>query len=95
MGDTANKVSLTDFYAPPPPPSSSIVYIFCPACPFACFFLLDRTFIFHKCIPLGKSFSLVPRSRSSVKVKYHCGKNGHCGGIRVSQTHSCSSKKSL
>ena len=29
----------------------------------------DKAFIFHKCIPLGKTFSLVPKSRSSVEVK--------------------------
>ena len=30
----------------------------------------DITFIFHMCIPWGKTLSLVPKSRSSVKVKY-------------------------
>ena len=30
----------------------------------------DRAFIFHKCIPWGKTLSLVAKSRSSVKVKY-------------------------
>ena len=30
----------------------------------------DTAFIFHKCIPNGKNFSLVPRSRSAVKVKF-------------------------
>ena len=31
----------------------------------------DRDFSFHMCIPYGKTFSLIPRSMSSVKVKYH------------------------
>ena len=30
----------------------------------------DRAFILHIYIPWGKTFSLVPKSRSSVKVKY-------------------------
>ena len=30
----------------------------------------DRAFMFHMCILCGKTFSSVPRSRSSVKVKY-------------------------
>ena len=30
----------------------------------------DRAFIFHMCIPCGKSMSVVLRSRSSVMVKY-------------------------
>ena len=49
----------------------------------------DRAFIFYMCIPWG-DFSLVPRSRSSVKGKYqghNFRKNGGCGGIHVSQTH--------
>ena len=29
----------------------------------------DRDFIFHMCVPCGKTFSLVPRSRSFVKVE--------------------------
>ena len=29
----------------------------------------DTAFIFHMCIPCGKTFSVVPRSRSSIKVK--------------------------
>ena len=29
----------------------------------------DRDFIFHMCIPYGKTFPFVPRSKSSVKVK--------------------------
>ena len=29
----------------------------------------DKTLIFHMCIPFGKTFSLVPSSRSSVKIK--------------------------
>ena len=52
--------------------------------------------------PWGKTLSLVPKSRSSIKVrvKYQgrsfrkngrCGgirrKSGRCGGIQVSQTH--------
>ena len=42
------------------------------------------------CIPWGKTFSLVPRSRSSVKVKcqgHNLKKIGCCGGIPISQTH--------
>ena len=30
----------------------------------------DSTYIFQMCIPCGKTLSLIPRSRSSVKVKY-------------------------
>ena len=30
----------------------------------------DRTFIFHVCIPGGKTLFFAPRSRSSVKVRY-------------------------
>ena len=30
----------------------------------------DRAFIFHICISNGKTFSLVSRLKSSVKVKY-------------------------
>ena len=37
-----------------------------------------RAFIFHIHIPWGKTLSLAPKSRSSVKIKYQ----GH-----VSQTH--------
>ena len=29
----------------------------------------DRGFIFHMCIPSGKTYSLVPRSRSGIQVK--------------------------
>ena len=29
----------------------------------------DRAFIFHMCVPCGKTFSLVPMSRSSVKTR--------------------------
>ena len=29
----------------------------------------DRAFIFHICIPWGKTLSLVPKSRSSIEVK--------------------------
>ena len=52
----------------------------------------DTAFIFHIYIPWGKTLSLVPKSRSSIKVKVKCQghcfqKNGHCGVIRVSQTH--------
>ena len=53
----------------------------------------DRAFIFHIYIhiyiPLGKTLFLVPKSRSSVKVKYQghsFRNNGRCGGISVSQT---------
>ena len=48
----------------------------------------DRDFIFHMYIPCGKTFSLVPRSISSVKVsvKYQGhlkkNKNGPYGGIK-------------
>ena len=44
-------------------------------------------------IPSNKTFLLVTSSRSSVKVRYQgysFQKNGHCGGISVSQTHSLS-----
>ena len=52
----------------------------------------DRAFIYHICIPLSKTLSLVPKSRSSVKVKFNFQshsfrKIGFCGGIRVSQIH--------
>ena len=50
-----------------------------------CVFLRGKTLFLR-----GKSFSLVPRSGSSVKVKYHnriFKKNGGCGDICVSQTH--------
>ena len=50
----------------------------------------DRAFIFHIYISWGKALSFVPKSGSHVKVKYQghrFGKNGRCGGIRVSQTH--------
>ena len=46
--------------------------------------------IFHIYIPWGKTYPLVPSSRSLVKVRYQgqfSKKNGYCGGIRVSQTH--------
>ena len=53
----------------------------------------DRAFKFHIYIPWGKTLSLVPKSRSSVKVKvkyqgHSFKKNGSCGGegISVSQT---------
>ena len=49
-----------------------------------------RAFIFQMCIPCGKIFSMVSRSRSSVKVKYQShtfSKNGHYHGVSVSQTH--------
>ena len=54
-----------------------------------------RAFMFHIYIPQGKTLSLVPKSRSSVKVicQGHISgsqfkkKNGHCGGIWVSQIH--------
>ena len=54
--------------------------------------VIDTVFIFHIYIPWGKTLSLVPKSRSSVKVKYQCLiflKNGRCGGICVSQHTSC------
>ena len=52
----------------------------------------DRAFIFHIYIPWGKTLSLVPKSRSSVKVKvkyqgHSFRKKNEGGGIRVSQTH--------
>ena len=52
----------------------------------------DSAFIFHIYKSWGKALSLVPKSRSSdkVKVKYQdhsFRKHGPCGGIRVSQTH--------
>ena len=56
----------------------------------------ERAAIFQMHIPWGKTFPLVPRSSSSVKVKVKYGHNykkkkpntcGSCGGIRVSQTH--------
>ena len=47
------------------------------------------------CIPLGETFSLVPRSKSSVKMKYR-GRNFQkmevAGTFRF-QTHSCFSSK--
>ena len=51
----------------------------------------DRAFVFHIYISWVKALSLVPKSRSSVKVKdryqgHGFWKNGHCWGIRVSQT---------
>ena len=59
----------------------------------------DRAFIFHICIPWGKTLSLVPKSRSSVKVKYQCHsfrkKLAVAEGIRVSQTHLVSSANAL
>ena len=55
----------------------------------------DRAFLFHIYVPWGKTISLAPKSRSPVKVKLKYQghsfrkkkKNGHCGGICVSQTH--------
>ena len=46
----------------------------------------DRTFKLNMCIPWCNSFSLLPRSRSPVEVKYQ-GRNSHCSGICVSQTY--------
>ena len=70
MGDTANKVSLTDFYAPPPP--HRLYIFFAPPVRLPVFFFRIRTFIFHKCIPLGKSFLWYQGqghlSRSNIKV---------------------------
>ena len=48
----------------------------------------DTPVIFHMHIPLGKTLSLVPKSRSSVKINFEYQghsfrKNGHCGGIFV------------
>ena len=46
--------------------------------------VIDRAFIFHKCIPWGKTFG------TNVKVKYqghNFKKNGQSRGICVSQTH--------
>ena len=45
-------------------------------------------------IPWGKMLSLVPKSKSPVKVKvkyqgHSFLKNGHCVGIHVSQTQLC------
>ena len=50
----------------------------------------DKAFIFLIYIPWVKTLYLVPKSRSSVKVKYEghsLRKNGNCRGIHVSQTH--------
>ena len=46
-----------------------------------------RAFLFYIGIPCGKMFSLVPRSRSSVGVKYErsCFSKSGCYGISVSQ----------
>ena len=60
----------------------------------------DRVFIFHIYIPYGKSLSLVPKSRSSVKVRvkyqwHSLRKNGLCGGIGVSQTHLVKVRKNV
>ena len=49
----------------------------------------DRGLIFHMYIPWGITLSLVPKSKSSVKVKYQghsFRKNGRFGGISVAQT---------
>ena len=49
----------------------------------------DRAFIFNMCIPRGKIFSLIPRLRSSVKVKVKYNifrKLVITGGISVPQT---------
>ena len=53
----------------------------------------DRGFLFHiyMYVPWSKTLSLVPKSRSSfkVKVKYQVTvfeKNGRCGDVNVSQT---------
>ena len=51
----------------------------------------DRAFIFHIYISWGKTLPVVPKSRSSVKVKvkyqgHSFRKNGRCGGIIVSET---------
>ena len=49
----------------------------------------DRAYIFHIYIRQGTPLSLVPKSGSSVKVKYQgrsYRKNGSCGGISNSQT---------
>ena len=48
----------------------------------------DTVFVF----PLGKTLSVVPKLRSSLKIKvkyqgHHFQKNGNCRGIHVSQTH--------
>ena len=62
----------------------------------------DRAFIFHihVYIPWGETLSLVPKSRSSVDVKYQGhnfleNKNGRFGGICVTQTHLVSFGKEL
>ena len=52
----------------------------------------DAAFTFDIYNPWGKTISLVPKSRSSVKfkVKYQghsFRKDGHCRSIHVSQTH--------
>ena len=50
----------------------------------------DGAFIFHTYIPWVEPFSLVPKSSSSVKVKYQghsFQKSGCCMGICVSQPH--------
>ena len=76
------------------------------ACPFVCLLFVcknfyighsfwmisDRAFIFHIHISYGNTLSLVPKSRSSVKVKVKYQgqfkkKTSHYEGICVSQTH--------
>ena len=54
----------------------------------------DRTCILHKYIPWGNIISLVPKSRSSVKVKvtyqgHSFRKNGRCGGHFCFTSTSC------
>ena len=49
-----------------------------------------KAFIFHMCIPRGKTVSLAPISTSSVKVKViFCKKNGRFGGILCFSNTSC------
>ena len=92
-----------------------VSYGFCSVCPLLCRFVRKRTFdvasnfwmvtdrayiiMFHMCIPCGKSFSSVPRSKSSVKAKvkyegHNLQKNGRNIGIYISQTF-CSIFRSI
>ena len=52
----------------------------------------DRAFIFHMCIPWGKTISFVPRARSSIKVKvenqdYNLNKKMAFAGVFVFHKH--------
>ena len=69
------------FYAPMS--IDQLGYSFCPVCLLSIYqsarnlnaghnlgMVSDRAYIFHSCVLRGKTFSLVPRLKSSVKVKY-------------------------